>query len=92
MFSTDNGMNTFHRLILAVLLVLVVVGLAGHILAPGAGYQHAASESTCTLHTGFLAPVFQASYGIEAYGLSIFSQGAPHALGLIAKIPHPPTI
>ena len=88
----DNGMKRLHRLALAILLVLMVVGFAGHLLELGVGYHHAASEAACAYHTGFLAPVFQASYGIEAYGLSIFSQGAPHAVCLTAKIHHPPTI
>ncbi len=84
-------MKRIHRLTLAVLLVLVVVGWAGHLLAPGDGYHHAAFETTCAYHASFLTPIFPTSCVIEVYGLPIFSQDAPHALSLITKIPHPPT-
>ncbi len=80
------------RLILAILLVLVVFGLAGHLLAPAAGIHQAVSEATCAFHVGCLAPVFPASDAIKPRDLPILSQGAARALCMTTKIPHPPTV
>jgi len=92
MFSTDNGMNSLQRLILAVLLVLVMFGFAGHLSTSANTLYHATPESTCALHAGFLAPVLLSFFLVLARDLSIITLNISQALRVLAKIPPPPTI
>jgi hypothetical protein len=88
----SNRLNRLQRLSLAILLVLVVFGFAGHLLAPAGGIHHPAPESACVFHAGCLAPVFQVSGAIKLPDLPISSQATARALCVTAKIPHPPTV
>jgi hypothetical protein len=85
-------MNRLQQLSLAILLVLVVFGFAGHLLAPAGGIHHPAPESACVFHAGCLAPVFQVFGAIKPCSLPILSQDTACALRVTAKIPHPPTV
>jgi len=85
----DNGMNMYKRLALVILLVLIVIGFTGHLFSPA---HHAASESPCTFHAGFLSPETLVVSAIEVRVQPCFSQTIICALSVDAKFPHPPTI
>ena len=84
-------MNNLYRLMLAVLLVLVMFGFAGHLVTAANPLHHATPESTCALHTGFLAPMLLAFFLVPARDLPIFSPDVFEILRVLAKIPRPPT-
>lgn len=84
-------MGDFRRLSLAFLLVLLLIGMAGHLLAPVGGSHHILSESTCAFHQGINLPA-----NIQSSWIELSSSPAPThdhtcVLGLVVKISHPPT-
>ena len=84
--------NTLRRLALFFLLILLLIGFAGHLLAPAGGTQYVQSESTCAFHQGINLPVnIQTSWSESG-----ISPGTTHddtyVLELILKISHPPTL
>jgi len=85
-------MNNFRRLSLAILLVLLLVGIAGHLLVPVGGSHHALSESMCLIHQGFnLSANLQASWSTSSIALDP-SPDETCVLDLVLKISHPPTL
>ncbi len=48
--------NTVHRVVLTLLLLLILVGMAGHWMNTATNTVHAATESVCVIHAGILLP------------------------------------
>ncbi len=85
-------MGNFRRLSLAFLLVLLLIGFSGHLLAPVGGSHHVLSESTCAIHQGFNLPANLQSSWNES-GLSPEpTLDETSVLDLVLKISHPPTL
>ncbi len=84
-------MNHFRRLSLAFLLILLLIGIAGHLLAPVGGSHHILSESACAFHHGINLPMNLQ----PAWNESGISPEPTHddtcVLDLVLKISHPPT-
>ncbi|MEW5830360.1 MAG: hypothetical protein AB1846_15840 [Chloroflexota bacterium] len=84
-------MNHFRRLSLALLLALLLVGLAGHLILPASNSHHTARESTCAIHNGMIQPNGLKSLSYEPTITIGVIQDGTIALCLSAKISHPPT-
>lgn len=85
-------MKTLRRLSLAFLLVLILVGMAGHMLAPVGGSHQIFSESTCAIHHGMNLPANLQSFWNES-GISLEpTHDDTCVLDLVLKISHPPTL
>ena len=84
-------MGNFRRISLAFLLVLLLIGMAGHLLASVGGSHHILSESTCAIHHGMNLP----SNLLSSWNESSLSPEPTHddtgVLDLVLKISHPPT-
>ena len=83
--------NALQRLGLILLLVLLLLGFAGHLLAPTGGAHHIQSEATCAFHQGMNLPA-----NIQSSWNEVGISPAPThdntcVLDLILKISHPPT-
>ena len=84
-------MSALQRLSLALLLALLLIGIAGHVFPSASGIHHIPSESTCPIHHGMNFP--------ENLQSSWDKSSIPHeppqddscALDLVLNIPHPPT-
>lgn len=86
-----NMTDTFWRISLAFLLLLLLAGLVGHWISAADDFQHE-SESACAFHAGILIPEIPQSQVVEMH---VFLQPAPGniiALCLGGKISHPPTL
>ena len=85
-------MITLRRLALAFLLVLFLIGIAGHMLAPVGGSNHFLSESTCAIHHSMNLPANLQSFWNES-GISLeLTHDDTCVLDLVLKISHPPTL
>lgn len=85
-------MITARRFLLVFLLTLLVVGFAGHVLAPVSGMHHVQSESTCAFHQGVNLPVrLQTAWNVVGNSPEPVQDNA-RALDLILKISHPPSL
>lgn len=83
--------DLLRRLSLALLLVLLLFGLAGHLILPTSNIHHNAPESTCAIHNGMIQPNGLKSLARKsAVGIGEI-QDCTNALSLSAKISHPPT-
>ncbi len=84
-------MNHFQRFFLVFLLILLLIGIGGHLLAPVNGSHHVLSESTCAFHHAVDVPVnLQSSWNESGIHLEP-TQDDSCALDLVLNIPHPPT-
>ena len=84
-------MNHFRRLSLTLLLVLLLVGIVGHVLLPTNSAQHVFTESTCAFHHGMNIPVSTSPSWAET-GISLDPmRDQSCALDLALNILHPPT-
>jgi len=84
-------MGNFRRLALAFLLVLLLIGIAGHMLAPVGGSHHVLSESTCAIHHGMNLPANLQSFWNESSLSPVPTYDDTCVLDLVLKISHPPT-
>lgn len=85
-------MNNFRRLSVTFLLVMLLIGVAGHLLAPVGGSHHVLSESTCPIHQGINVPAnLQATWSTSSASLEP-SRDDTCVLVLVLKISHPPTL
>lgn len=82
--------DLLRRLSLALLLVLLLIGLAGHLVAPTGNYHHTAQELSCAIHNGMIQPNGLKSLTYES-ALIDLEQASTYAFSLSAKISHPPT-
>ena len=80
------------RALLVFLLLLLVIGFAGHALTPFSGTHYAQSESTCAFHQGLNLPVrLQTAW--NDVGISPEpTRDHACALNLVLKISHPPSL
>lgn len=85
-------MGNFRRLSLAFLLVLLMIGIAGHMLAPVGGSPHVLSESTCAIHHGMNLPANLQSFWTESSLSPEPTYDDTCILDLVLKISHPPTL
>lgn len=83
--------DLLRRLSLALLLVLLLFGLAGHLILPASNVHHTAPESTCAIHNGMIQPNGLKSLAHESAIIVGGKQDSTNALCLSAKIYHPPT-
>ena len=91
-FYTDSIVNTLRRLTLGFLLILLLFGVAGHLLAPAGGMQHIQSESTCAFHLGINLPGWlQTAWNFVGISPEPVHDNAC-AFYLILKISHPPSL
>ena len=91
MFSTDSAVNIIKRLALGFLLILLLIGFAGHLLAPANDTQHVQSEAACVLHQGITLSVLQAVWNFVGISPEAIHDNAC-ALDLVLKISHPPSL
>ena len=88
----DSMVNNLRRLFLAFLLILLLIGLSGHLIAPSGGSHHVFSESTCAFHQGVNLPAnFQPSWN-ESGTAPEPARNNTCALDVVINIPHPPAI
>ena len=85
-------MITLRRLALAFLLVLFLIGIAGHLLAPVSVSHHILSESTCVIHQGVNLPANLQSFWNESGISPEPTRDETRVLDLVLKISHPPTL
>jgi hypothetical protein len=85
-------MSILRRLSLALLLFLLLIGIAGHMLAPVGGSHHVLSESTCAIHHGMNLPANVQSFWIESSLSPEPTYDDTCVLDLVLKISHPPTL
>ena len=83
--------DAVRRLSLAFLLVLLVAGLAGHLVTPASPLTHA-NESICAFHTGFLAPEIPQPNAVAARVAVQPDLDISIAFCLGGKVSHPPTL
>ena len=84
-------MGNFQRLSLVFLLLLLLISIGGHLLAPVGGSHHVLSESTCAFHQGINLPAnLQPSWNESGISLEPTHDNTC-VLNLVLKIPHPPT-
>jgi len=84
--------NTIHRVVLTLLLLLILIGMAGHWANTAKITAHASSESVCVIHAGILLPE-QSKPSQTKPDVSLMptpDQTVPWCLR--ENIPHPPTI
>lgn len=92
MFCMDNVVKVLRRLSLAFLLILLLTGIAGHMLAPVGGSHHVLSESSCAIHQGVNFPAnFQSSWSKSGISPEPTHDGTC-ILDLVLKISHPPAL
>lgn len=91
MYCMDSRMNNHRRLSLAFLLVLLLMGLSGHLIAPLSGSHHFLSESTCALHHSIDVPANLQPSSNEWSCSPVSTKDDASALDLVLPIPHPPT-
>lgn len=48
--------NTFQQVVLTLLLLLILIGMAGHWVNTAKITAHVSSESVCVIHAGILLP------------------------------------
>lgn len=83
--------NLVRRLSLALLLFLLLIGAADHLFLSAYNISHATQEANCPIHSG-MAQLEKAKLFIIRPVTAIGEmQDSTHALGLTAKITHPPT-
>jgi len=84
--------NTVHRVVLTFLLLLILVGMAGHWMNTATNTAHVSSESVCVIHAGILLPEqpkpSQTKPDVSVLATS--DQTIPWCLR--ENISHPPTI
>ncbi len=85
-------MKALRRPSLALLLVLLLIGIAGHLLAPVGGSHHVLSESTCAIHHGMNLPANLQSFWNESSLAPEPTNDDNCVLNLVLKISHPPTL
>jgi hypothetical protein len=85
-------MNNFRRLSVAFLLVLLLIGLSGHLLAPASGSHHTLAESNCAIHQGVNLPTQLQSPWNESGMSPEPTRDDTCVLDLASKISHPPTL
>ena len=91
MFCTDSMVNSFRRLTLGILLILLLIGFAGHLLASASDTQHLQSEATCAFHQGInLSAKLQTAWNVVGVSPEPVHDNAC-ALDLILKISRPPS-
>ncbi len=84
--------NTLQRLGLLLILLLLLLGLAGHLLVPAGGAHHFQSESTCAFHHGMNLPAKLQTSRIESGSSLEPTHDNSCVLGFVVKISHPPTL
>ena len=85
-------MNIIKRLALGFLLILLLIGFAGHLLAPASYTQHARSEAACAFHQGInLSAKLQTAWNVGGIAPEPIHDNACE-LDLILKISHPPSL
>ena len=91
--ATLNSMNDIvRRLFLTFLLILLMIGLSGHLLAPASGSHHILSESTCAFHHGINLPANLPSSWNESGISPEPTRDHTRILELVLQISHPPTL
>jgi|GEM_PF-2122711 len=83
--------NTLQRLTLAFLLILLLIGIAGHLVAPASGSHHFLSETNCAFHHGMNVPVSVQPSWSESGNAPEPAQDDTCTLDIVLNIPHPPT-
>jgi hypothetical protein len=82
--------DLMRRLSLALLLFLLIAGLAGHLLLSVNNTSHTAREANCPIHSGMVQPE-KAQPCTHKPAITIGeTKDGTRALSLGAKIPHPP--
>lgn len=85
-------MGSFRQLSVAFLVILVVIGLSGHLIVQFGGSQHALAESTCAIHQGMhLVGGIQPSWSASLTAAQPADRSIP-VQAVLAPIPRPPTI
>ena len=80
------------RALLVFLLMLLVIGFAGHLLALVSDTHHVQSESTCAFHQGLNLPArLQTAWNDVGISPEPIRDHAC-ALNLILQISHPPSL
>jgi len=84
-------MTHFRRLSLVLLLLLMLIGIAGHVIQPASGSHHILSDSTCAFHHGINVPMSLQPFW-DGSGISLEpTHDDSCALDLVLNIHHPPT-
>lgn len=85
-------MKALRRLSLALLLILLLIGIAGHLLAPASGTHHVLTEFGCAIHQGVNLPAHLQSSWNEAGISPEPAHDDSCVLDLVLKISRPPTL
>ena len=92
MYYTAEMTDLIRRLSLALLLLLLLAGAAGHLFLSADNTSHAAQEANCPIHSGMAQPEKAQPFTLKPAITIGEIQDGTRALNLSAKISHPPTI
>ena len=83
--------DLIRRLSLALLLFLLIVGVAGHLFLSQNNSSHAAQEANCPIHSGMAQPEKAQPFTLKPAITMGETQDDSRAFNLATKISHPPT-
>jgi hypothetical protein len=86
----DSHKNLHSRLSLVFLLLLLLIGISGHLLAPTGGSHPILSETTCAIHQSINLPL-NIHISWNESGIAIDpAHDDTCVLNIVLKNPHPP--
>ena len=80
------------RLSLVFLLLIVILGTAGHLFSSAANTSHITQEANCPIHSGMAQPERIQPYTHQPAMMIAEALDGTHDFDLDTKISHPPTI